>query len=663
MGVREKRPAAWLGALIIAAGLAVAGLILQLASARAAGTGSTPVLGTSAVIAPMSGTTYVTPPGQAQSLLAAPEQVPVGSVIDTTNGAVQVTVAADRSGATRTGTFDGGQFALLQSNANGAPGEIQLTGGDFSDCSQVGADYHRRRRRVHAQVLAGGFATVGRFDGGIGHAAASWDTSDSCSDTQVDATSGIVDAAVVDFSTLQRLKVPHPQPPVGIPPVPRTTQPVVVGVLTAACTPAAPANGRYRACANLYDYPAIGYLGTQLAVRTSARSARLCVTPADARATCTPFLLVKQRAGVAAAIAQCGLNGTGTVQWFLGSKPAAAALAFSHGTGSPGAPGGPGCGLGVAADPLNVSKSTARMQVQEVSGRVFLQDPHRHRVRLRGTSRIGLGTTVDAGRGSILLDVVGSAADGHVAQVSGGRFTVRQSVLNQVYEQPRIDLVMLPATRRGCATGLPRTILGRLSVTTESGGIWTVGADAETGTSTSTGGGWAGAAGAWTMTDECDGTGTSISKGLSPGTVITGTPFAEDASSPTVPGTALQRGGLLPGDAVLSVCHPATGVPASCAEVVTDHAARVSTFGLGVAHAASRYSLCLAGLASCRMYSLTPNVVGFDVGWVQCTFGAPPAPRRARWSAGRQRLTLPFRTPGRPIHGAPTGCRDLRTGA
>jgi DNA-binding beta-propeller fold protein YncE len=91
-----------------------------------------PVLAKTGNVAPVSGAVTVKVPGTSKFVpLSTLEQIPVGSVIEATNGTVSVTTALP-GGGTQTGEFFQGEFILRQ----GPNGLViaELTGGNFSVC-------------------------------------------------------------------------------------------------------------------------------------------------------------------------------------------------------------------------------------------------------------------------------------------------------------------------------------------------------------------------------------------------------------------------------------------------------------------------------------------------------------------------------------------------
>lgn len=120
-----------------------------------------PVPGSRVNVAPVRGVVRVRLPGGRFRVLVAGQQVPVGSVLDTTRGTVRLTSAANRRGATQTANFRDGVFKTLQRKSAGAFTELKLTG-PLKGCRARGgrAAATRRGRRLWGSGK-GRFRSVG----------------------------------------------------------------------------------------------------------------------------------------------------------------------------------------------------------------------------------------------------------------------------------------------------------------------------------------------------------------------------------------------------------------------------------------------------------------------------------------------------------------------
>jgi hypothetical protein len=129
-----------------------------------------PVVAQTMVVAPVAGTVRVHVPGQAgYTPLTAGASVPVGAVVDTRAGSVQLTSAL-ADGTTQAGTFHGALFRVRQSA--GGMTDLVLRGANFSACPKRrsgatgrAAAVSRRKppvRRLWAEDKGGRFRTHGR---------------------------------------------------------------------------------------------------------------------------------------------------------------------------------------------------------------------------------------------------------------------------------------------------------------------------------------------------------------------------------------------------------------------------------------------------------------------------------------------------------------------
>ena len=166
---------------------------------------ATPQPEKTATAATESGTVRFQAPGGQFVDLAGTQSIPVGSLVDTTNGVVRLKVAASGKVKTRTGSFGGGVFRFTQ-NRQKVGGKRLLTsrlalrGGNFAVCGARGADANAARRRVVRYLKAkasGRFAVVGKNSSGI-ERGTRWTTSDTCDGTLTAVQQGSV--AVTDFA-------------------------------------------------------------------------------------------------------------------------------------------------------------------------------------------------------------------------------------------------------------------------------------------------------------------------------------------------------------------------------------------------------------------------------------------------------------------------------
>jgi PKD repeat protein len=173
------------------------------APASAAASTPIPDLGQSANAAPVSGQVLFRPPGSSRYVpLTALTEIPVGSVVDTRVGVVQLTTAAKAAGRTHSARFRGGKFRFRQ-NRSGLT-DLDLLGGSFSSC---GPGQTRRARQAESARKkrtvrrlwgegSGRFRTIGRYSSAAVRGT-TWLTADRCDATLTRVLEGTV--AVRDF--------------------------------------------------------------------------------------------------------------------------------------------------------------------------------------------------------------------------------------------------------------------------------------------------------------------------------------------------------------------------------------------------------------------------------------------------------------------------------
>ena len=111
--------------------------------------GADPVPGHSVALAAKDGTVRVKPPGESEYVELDPSRpLPVGSVIDATDGVVTLTAASNLSGGTQTADFTGAAFRIDQDRSTASMiTELTLVGGNFAACP-------RARRRSTGRAVA-----------------------------------------------------------------------------------------------------------------------------------------------------------------------------------------------------------------------------------------------------------------------------------------------------------------------------------------------------------------------------------------------------------------------------------------------------------------------------------------------------------------------------
>ena len=171
------------------------------APAQAAPAG--PALGTSVGVAPVEGTVTVKVPGTAQfAALGAGAVVPVGAVLDTRKGTVQLTTAVE-GGATQTATFHSGVFEVRQpANRRGLTDivlrgpalncpRVRRSGKTTARAAAVQTKTKKRKRQLWARDKGGRFRTHGKNSVATVRGT-SWVTTDTCAGTRTTVREGAV---------------------------------------------------------------------------------------------------------------------------------------------------------------------------------------------------------------------------------------------------------------------------------------------------------------------------------------------------------------------------------------------------------------------------------------------------------------------------------------
>ena len=160
-----------------------------------------PQAGRSVNVRVASGRVLIRRPGQSGfTRLTADQQIPVGSIVDTRHGAVQITAAADLTGGLATGTFSKGLFKIAQRRTSHPITELTLTGGNFAACRATSHPraIAARARRVRSLFgnAHGRFRTRGRNSSATVRGTR-WSVQDRCDGTLTSVTRGTV--TVRDF--------------------------------------------------------------------------------------------------------------------------------------------------------------------------------------------------------------------------------------------------------------------------------------------------------------------------------------------------------------------------------------------------------------------------------------------------------------------------------
>jgi hypothetical protein len=298
--------------------VSLAATVVAIGSADALGA-TAPTLARTVVVAPVKGSVFVRLPRSAMYVrLRARRVISVGSTVDTTHGAVDLSSAGAVAGKIQKGTFDGGAFVVTQDRT--AMTNLTLAGGRRSvSCVAGRGDPLASPARLSRGVLRslhghahGNFRTSG------GSAAATirgteWTTTDTCSGTVIADQHGKVETAATgaNFSlgTLTRGEsTEYRCSQTGLPPV---SSAYCVGILAVDTTETvAGRTVRY-----------LSYI-TGLTTKSPDESNQLCITGPRRMPACTEYPLApNNHAGYRESIVGCTPQegpGDYVVSWRLG---------------------------------------------------------------------------------------------------------------------------------------------------------------------------------------------------------------------------------------------------------------------------------------------------------------------------------------------------------
>jgi CSLREA domain-containing protein len=166
----------------------------------------TPVNGKSVTVALKSGRVLIKVPGSNKFVpLGDLQSIPVGSIVDATNGRVTLT-SIDANGVEQSADFYEGRFQISQA-AGGALVTLRLRGGDFSSCPTAGSSARASKRsgRKLWGSGSGRFRTQGNF-GSASVRGTIWLTADQCNGTLFKVRRGVV--KVTDFALDKTISLP-----------------------------------------------------------------------------------------------------------------------------------------------------------------------------------------------------------------------------------------------------------------------------------------------------------------------------------------------------------------------------------------------------------------------------------------------------------------------
>ena len=163
-----------------------------------------PEPGRTVAVVAKRGHVFVVRPGGQSTPVDPTKPLPVGSVLDTTQGTVTLTSAANMSGDTQTADFTGGKFAIAQKPGPYMVTELKLSGGNFAKCNATTASRTTARAAASGKRIRrlwgsghGRFTTRGRNSAATVRGTI-WSVEDRCDGTLTRVERGVV--VVKDFA-------------------------------------------------------------------------------------------------------------------------------------------------------------------------------------------------------------------------------------------------------------------------------------------------------------------------------------------------------------------------------------------------------------------------------------------------------------------------------
>lgn len=170
-----------------------------------------PQVGRTVVASVVKGRVLVKAPGSRSFVaLTGAASIPVGALVDTRGGTVQLTSASDATGATQTGQFFSGVFKVVQKRVARPVTDLVLSGGSFGRCPsgrRASAGASRTVRKLWGNAK-GRFRTTGRYSSATVRGT-TWLTTDRCDGTLTRVTAGAV--TVRDFARRRNVVVRAPR--------------------------------------------------------------------------------------------------------------------------------------------------------------------------------------------------------------------------------------------------------------------------------------------------------------------------------------------------------------------------------------------------------------------------------------------------------------------
>ena len=118
------------------------------------------------------------------------DTLPLGSVVDTTKGTIDLTVDAG-GGTMQTAEVSKGMFKMAQTKGSRKTTELTLQGGSFKACKKAASSSHKPKSRKLFVKAKGRFRSIGRYSSATVRGT-TWTMTDTCSGTLTSVSSGSV---------------------------------------------------------------------------------------------------------------------------------------------------------------------------------------------------------------------------------------------------------------------------------------------------------------------------------------------------------------------------------------------------------------------------------------------------------------------------------------
>ena len=588
-----------LALIVCGIALAAAGNLVSAATGRGARATAAAVFGKTVDVAPVSGTVFVQRPGGPSLPLHTETQIPLRTVLDARAGTVQVTSATAAAGPSRTGTFMGAVFRVLQ--GNGGVTQMRFVNEDFSDCTRATAARIRRHRPYRAYATADTGFVVIAHDATSTPAAgsATWQVSDECDGTRTTPKTGAVVLAVQQ----QRRTLYRGTTAVDF------------------CHPAA---ARADYCLRVDSFESKGDFSFGVLRRGTPVPYQLCLSRRGGPARCTPYgMTYNPGIRYSVGVVECDQtlsSGTFLARWRVGGHPLGVPLTFTS--------TGPHRGSQGFCYNYPIPRFGQWMAAIRAQGVVDISSPGTKPLPLLTSRRIPAGSVIDARRGTVVLTVETSRAGG----VAEGTFSEGQFSVHQPGRQQGLAILRLVGGSFAMCAGRAPDSTVRHLLSTNRAVFGTAGYNS-TGAGFRVVGRYASVVGhgriEWVTADECDGTQSR--------------PVGAGAISVT---NAFQSSVVNSGEDELDACSGPGPSPTYCLHVLSEPDGGTWGFGLGLARGVKQYDLCMSGPDGsdhCYAAAMTPDSHGRGIGDVTCSLNQGPGQYAVGWFLGTHELGTPLR--------------------